>query len=98
MAAWDLFPALRKRRVGAGFGYDERKGVERVIADPWLGTRGRVPGYGLFPALREKRVVWLRRAQGVGACERGPSGLGREGARDGLFPALREKRVGGLAD
>ena len=32
--------------------------------------------------------------KGVGACDRGPSGLGdaKEG-RDGLFPALREKRL-----
>jgi hypothetical protein len=35
--------------------------------------------------------------KGVGVCDRGPSGLGREGARDDLFPALRKKRINGSA-
>jgi hypothetical protein len=58
-----------------------------VIADP-LGrvTRRRAVGDGLFPALREKRVAgkagWAGfgydSRKGVGACDRGPSGLFRK--------------------
>ena len=52
------------------------KASERVIADPPARkTPGRATRHVLFPALRKKR------SKGVGACDRGLSGLGttREG-------------------
>jgi len=87
------FPPCLRKRIKAEFGYDDRKGVVRVIADPlggevdgrWGCKRGRF----LLASMKELRAFKAKLGsdlrKGVGACERGcmiTDPLGRKTARD----------------